>query len=143
MTYSKEPITPGFFTKAASMGGGGGKSGFDPTLRAEPVTRLKPNFCCDFCADDNPVWVYHSMRRADGRPVVPAGARVQRWAACEGCATAIDAEDWDSMEKTLVSRLRKYLTSHMPGSKKAPENLVKEAAQNSIKSFRDDVLRIS
>lgn len=140
MAYSKEPITPALLRKAAPTEGGGGKTSFDPTVRVEPIPRLKPTMCCDFCGDDAPVVIYHSTKRTDGRPVIPAGAKVLRWASCEECSRLVDADDWTGVEDRVVERLKHYFAEHMS---KAPESMIKEAAQAALKAFHYDSIRVA
>lgn len=91
-------------------------------LSAEPV--------CDFCGDEHPVFVYASTRMSTGET-----QQCWRWCACEICSTAIDVEDWNTVESRLIRRLSDLLPSLMRGSP-----LILKSVKYALEDFKHYVV---
>lgn len=90
--------------------------------------KLSPEPVCDFCGQEEPIWVYGSSRTSAGEI-----RDCWRWAACYSCSYLIDSDDWEPIRQKLL----KWLERRGP----APRLVLLQAIDMSLDEFHFFVLR--
>lgn len=76
-----------------------------------PVDSIHTTFMCDFCLAENARWALP----VEDYTAAPTGENVGDWAACDVCASLLQADDWDGITSRAVAAMQE----RHPG---APDN---------------------
>ena len=101
-----------------------------------PVDSIHTTFMCDFCLAENARWALP----VEDYTAAPTGQNVGDWAACDVCASLLQADDWDTLTNRAVEAMQRRHPG-TPSNREAFNFLYQQLRQHIIGAVRLEVER--